>query len=157
MRMLKRIAVICMSAMMIQGCYVADNAKMLGGGLIGAAAGAYGGSHVGSGKGQLAAMAGGAVLGGLLLGNIGRSLDRADQLYAERATNQTLETARTGQTMQWATPSGVTGTVTPVQTYTAGNGHYCREYYSDIFIGGRKETVFGRACRQPDGSWTTVN
>lgn len=34
-----------------------------------------------------------------------------------------------------------------------GNGQYCREYTETVEIGGRRESGYGTACLQPDGSW----
>jgi surface antigen len=42
--------------------------------------------------------------------------------------------------------------VTPVRTYQSG-GTYCREFQSNVVIGGKDEKAYGTACRQPDGSW----
>jgi hypothetical protein len=33
------------------------------------------------------------------------------------------------------------------------DGRYCREYTSDVLVGGRVQQSYGRACMQPDGSW----
>ena len=35
-------------------------------------------------------------------------------------------------------------------------GPQCREYQSTAIIGGKEEKVYGRACRQPDGTWKNV-
>jgi hypothetical protein len=43
----------------------------------------------------------------------------------------------------------------PVVTPTV-NASYCREFNSTAVIGGREVPVYGTMCRQPDGSWTTV-
>jgi surface antigen len=32
----------------------------------------------------------------------------------------------------------------------------CREYQSQVVIGGRRQTAYGTACRQPDGTWRTT-
>ena len=34
---------------------------------------------------------------------------------------------------------------------------YCREYSRSTVIDGRKVEVFGRACRQEDGTWRIIN
>ena len=34
---------------------------------------------------------------------------------------------------------------------------YCREYTQVVNIGGRNETAYGKACRQPDGQWKVVS
>ncbi|MHB1241431.1 MAG: RT0821/Lpp0805 family surface protein, partial [Gammaproteobacteria bacterium] len=36
------------------------------------------------------------------------------------------------------------------------NGRYCREYVTDVDVGGRKQQAYGTACRQPNGSWQAV-
>ena len=130
-----------------------DQAAVLGGifgGLLG--------SKVGGGSGRLAATAGGAVLGVLLGSEIGKSLDKADRAYATRTTSTALETNKVGQTSTWTNPdSGHSGTVTPTRTFQESSGEYCREYQQQITVGGRTETAYGTACRQPDGSWKIVN
>ncbi len=47
-----------------------------------------------------------------------------------------------------------------VLPHTAQAGHggdYCREYTKSIRVGGRLESGYGQACRQPDGSWLIVS
>ena len=46
-------------------------------------------------------------------------------------------------------------TVTPVGDVYRDGGEYCREYQTDVEIGGRLERAYGTACLQPDGSWAT--
>jgi hypothetical protein len=41
--------------------------------------------------------------------------------------------------------------------YVARNGLTCREYQSQITIGGRIQPSHGTACLQPDGSWRLMN
>jgi surface antigen len=76
-------------------------------------------------------------------------MDRVDQA----CIGQALEQAPAGQSVAWTNPDGGQYRVTPVRTYEAGDGRYCREYQTSAIIGGRKEKVYGTACRQPDGSW----
>lgn len=50
----------------------------------------------------------------------------------------------------------LTGLALAALTMTAGTaqaGNYCREYTRTIAVGGRFESGYGTACRQPDGSW----
>ena len=95
----------------------------------------------------------------MLIGSeIGKSLDRADRLYAERTAQSALERAPVGQSTAWSNPdSGHSGTVTPTRTYQTAQGQNCREYQQTVTIGGRTESAYGRACRQADGSWKIVN
>lgn len=54
----------------------------------GAVVGGYLGSEVGGGTGRLWATGAGVLLGALVGSEIGKSLDRADMVYAERAVQQ---------------------------------------------------------------------
>ena len=125
--------------------------------LLGAGLGAWAGSNVGGGKGNIAAIAVGTLLGAGLGNSIGASLDRADLQYYNGASQQALETAQPGQTLPWSNPqSGNSGSITPSNYYQTASGQYCREYTQTIQVGNRKETGYGRACRQPDGTWQIV-
>jgi surface antigen len=141
-------------ALALGGCAVWQGSPKQGvGTLAGAAAGGLVGAQFGSGTGALAATAAGVVLGALVGGSIGRSLDHADRLAMQQATHVSLETARTGEAVQWRNPdTGHYGTVTPTRT-TERDGTFCREFQQAIAIGGRTEEGVGTACRQPDGSW----
>lgn len=132
--------------------------KQTMGAVLGGIFGGLLGSKVGGGSGRLAATAGGAILGVLLGSEIGKSLDRADRAYAAQTTGQALEGNKVGQTSTWTNPdSGHSGTVTPTRTFQESSGEYCREYQQQITVGGKTETAYGTACRQPDGSWKIVN
>jgi surface antigen len=132
--------------------------KQVGGAVLGGAAGGLLGAQVGSGSGQLAATAAGAILGMMVGSEAGKSLDRADRLYAARTHQVAMETAPVGTTTTWVNPdSGHSGTVTPVRTYQAMGGQYCREYQQSVTVGGQVQNGYGTACRQPDGSWKVVN
>jgi surface antigen len=125
------------------------NRELLGG-LLGAAGGGLAGAQIGDGRGQLAAVAAGTVLGYLLGSNIGRSMDQVDAACVARA----LEHADDGQDIVWDNPTQAARyEVTPTRTYQRGDGRYCREYTSSAIVNGREQTVYGTACRQPDGSW----
>lgn len=132
--------------------------KELGGTVVGAAVGGLAGSQIGGGTGQLAAVGAGVLLGALLGSEVGRSLDKADQAYAAQTYQTTLEATPTGQTSTWVNPdSGNQGSYTPVKTYQADSGQYCREFQQTITVGGQTEDAYGTACRQEDGSWQIVN
>ncbi|NDF12786.1 MAG: glycine zipper 2TM domain-containing protein [Proteobacteria bacterium] len=124
--------------------------------LAGAVGGAWIGSNVGKGKGNIAAIAGGTLLGAYLGNQVGASLDRADMSYYNNTAQTALETGRTGTTSSWKNPdSGNEGTVTPTRTFQSG-GRYCREYTQTVNVGGKKAEGYGTACRQPDGTWEIV-
>ena len=131
--------------------------KQTVGTLLGAGLGALAGSQVGSGKGQLAAVAIGALAGAWLGGEAGKSLDKADQAYAERTAQNTLEHNTTGQTSNWRNPdSGHAGSYTPTRTYQTASGQNCREFETSVIIDGKTETATGTACRSADGTWKIV-
>jgi len=116
--------------------------------VLGGAIGGIAGSQIGDGTGRLIAVAAGTLVGLVIGGEIGRSLDKADQLCMDQA----FEHAPDGSNIRWNTPDRQY-TVTPRSTVQEENGRYCREYSMDADVGGRVEQVFGMACRQPDGSW----
>jgi surface antigen len=153
-----KVMVVAISTLSLGACLEGKGDKEIGGTLVGAGVGGLIGSQIGGGTGQLAAVGAGVLLGGLLGSEVGKSLDRADQAYAAQTYSQTLETAPTGQTSTWVNPdSGNQGTYTPVKTYQADSGQYCREFQQTVTVGGQTESAYGTACRQPDGSWQIVN
>lgn len=132
------------------------NKEIVGAG-AGAVLGGLAGSAIGKGSGRDWAIGAGVLAGALLGSEVGRSLDKADMMYAQRA-NETAYTAPIGETVSWNNPeSGHSGTVTPTRDGYSSSGRYCREYQQTIYVGGREESAYGTACRQPDGSWEIVN
>ncbi len=105
-----RFAVVFAAALSLAACASDQGDKQTLGTLIGAGLGGLAGSQVGSGTGQLVAVGAGVLLGGLLGNEIGKSLDKADQAYAERNAQETLEYQQTGATSSWVNPdSGNSG------------------------------------------------
>jgi surface antigen len=138
------------SALVLGGC---GTTKEQQGSVIGAVAGGVLGNKIGAGSGRVAATIAGTMLGGFIGGNIGRQMDEADRARA----NQVLESTPTSQTSSWQNPdSGTSYSVTPTSTYY-DDGQPCRQYTTEAWIDGRKETVYGTACRQADGSWVAPN
>lgn len=125
-------------------------AGAIGGGIIG--------SNVGKGKGAIAGTIVGTLLGAGLGSSIGASMDRGDLAYYNRTSQSALENAPSGQAMPWKNPdTGNYGTVTPMNYSQNSAGQYCREYSQTINVGGKSENAYGKACRQPDGSWQVIN
>lgn len=122
-----------------------------GGAVLGGVAGAAAGSTIGRGSGQAAAIILGALLGSVAGANIGRHMDEQDRVRAA----QVFETYPTGSPGSWRNPDGIDYTVTPTRTYETAQGP-CREFTMRAIIGGRPDTVYGTACRQPDGTWKVV-
>lgn len=121
--------------------------------VIGGGTGALIGSQFGSGAGKLVAVGAGTLIGALIGAEVGKSLDRADQLYVQQASYQGLEYRRSGEPVSWRNPdNGNYGSFTPERTWQEPSGQYCREYQQTVVIGGRSERAYGTACRMPDGT-----
>ena len=145
-------------AVLMTGCVTDSNTKTLAGGVVGAGIGGLLGSKIGGGRGQMAAIAAGTLAGALFGKSIGESLDKADQTYLGRAEQQAA-TAPIGQTVSWNNPeSGHGGSVTPTRDGVNNQtGEYCREYHTEVYLGGKLEDAYGTSCRKPDGSWKIVS
>ncbi|WP_439814895.1 RT0821/Lpp0805 family surface protein [Zavarzinia sp. CC-PAN008] len=155
------IALVAAAALTLGACqqgYGGYGPKQTGGAVLGAGAGALLGNQFGSGSGRIAATVAGGLLGAFLGGSVGASLDRNDQMYAERSAQSAFETYPSGRPAEWRNPdSGNYGTVVPQQAYQNQYGETCREYQQTIVVGGRTQNAYGTACRQPDGSWRIAN
>ncbi|KKN24841.1 hypothetical protein LCGC14_0890810 [marine sediment metagenome] len=144
--------------------------------LLGAAAGGFGGAQIGKGNGQLAAVAAGTLLGcgagssiqnsdqrryqpqyqrpyqpryqpyyGQRNGYMNYSYDRRRVIYSQprpRYLPQPVYRSRY-QPEQWQ----------PQRQLQQA----CREFQTEVNIGGRLQPAYGRACYQPDGSWRIVS
>jgi surface antigen len=126
--------------------------------LLGAGTGALLGAAVaGGGTGdRLAGAAIGGLLGGLIGNRIGASLDDEDKRRAYAAQMDALERGPSGAPVSWKNPdSGRYGTIVPGPSYQE-RGHDCRSFTHTIYIDGRPQTARGTACRNPDGTWTSL-
>ncbi len=157
--MFKNFVIVLLSIVLITACSKNGGRdggikKQDAGTIVGAVGGAWIGSNVGKGKGQVAAIAAGTLLGALAGNSLGASLDKADMAYFDRTTQHALESNKTGATSTWVNPdTGNQGSITPVKTFETASGVYCREYTQTVSIGNKEQEAFGKACRQPDGSW----
>ena len=135
---------------LLAGCAEINNEGV--GTVTGGVVGGLIGSQFGGGSGKVAAAAGGALLGAMIGGNVGRTMDRLDRLEMQRA----LENAPTGRAVNWRNPdNGNRYTVQPTRTYYT-NQQPCREYITKAIIAGKVQQIYGKACRQADGSWRVV-
>lgn len=150
--MMKKLTVVSLSlSFLLVGCAPLNNEGV--GTLSGGVVGGLLGSQFGGGSGRVMAAAGGALVGAYLGGQIGKTMDRQDRLEMQRA----LETAPTGRAVVWSNPdNGIRYTVQPTRTYYRAQ-QPCREYTTKALIGGKMEQIYGKACRQADGSWRVVN
>ncbi|MCF8474196.1 MAG: glycine zipper 2TM domain-containing protein [Emcibacter sp.] len=136
---------------------LASCTKQESGTLLGAIGGAVVGSAIGGkggGTGKVIAVAAGTLAGAYIGSEIGKSLDKADRQAMQQQTQYSLEKSQSGQLSTWHNPdSGNSGTITPQPAYTSAKDEYCREYQQTVTVGGKTETAYGTACRQPDGTW----
>lgn len=149
---MKKLTVATLSlSIMLVACTEINNEGV--GTVTGGVVGGLLGSQFGGGSGKVAAAAGGALLGAYLGGQIGKYMDRQDRMQVQRA----LETAPTGRAVVWTNPdSGYRYTVQPTRTYYHEQ-QPCREYITKALIGGKTQQIYGKACRQADGSWRVVS
>lgn len=146
----KAILAFTLSAVLMAGCQSSGRGT---GTVVGGIAGGVIGNQMGSGSGRTAAVIIGTLAGAYLGGHLGQQMDENDRYRTQR----TLETTPVHQTSAWQNPdSGNSYEVTPTRTFDSSNGP-CREYTTEAVIDGRQETVYGTACRQPDGSWQAAN
>lgn len=149
---MKKIIVATLSlSVLLGGCAQVTNEGVgtVSGGVIGGLIG----SQFGGGAGQVAAAAGGAIVGAFLGGKIGQYMDRQDKMEMQRA----LETAPVGHAVNWSNPdNGNQYSVKPTRTYYI-HEQPCREYTTNANIGGKSQQIYGKACRQADGSWKVVS
>jgi surface antigen len=124
--------------------------------LVGAVTGGVIGNQFGKGKGRVLATVAGAVVGGLIGNSIGKDLDDADREAAMEAEYRALEEDDLDEPVRWrGRRSENYGYVRQRRTYYR-SGYKCREYEHTIYIDGRPETMVGKACKQPDGTWQQV-
>ncbi len=136
----------------LTSCSNVSNQDM--GTLAGGVAGGLLGSQFGGGTGQLVAIGAGTLAGAYIGNKLGQNMDETDKLKM----TQTLETHTVGQPAYWTNnKTGASYTVTPTQNVTVQGNRYCREYRTTAMVAGKKQQVYGTACRQPDGSWKIKN
>ncbi|MEN9847630.1 MAG: hypothetical protein RL368_370 [Pseudomonadota bacterium] len=150
----KMVSGIVLSSLLVTACAPGMGpSNSATGAVLGGIAGGALGSNVGGGRGKIVATIVGALAGAALGGAIGNSMDETDR----QRTASSLETARDQQPVAWTNPNTNSQyTVTPTNTYQTSAGQYCRDYSMKAVVDGKRETVYGKACRQPDGTWRTV-
>ena len=129
----------------------------------GAATGALLGAALGYGLGKghsdkELAVALGAIFGAVAGDRLGAQLDEKDRLMAAQNLQHSLENTPDGTTTAWKNPnSGHSGASSPTKTTVAASGTPCREFVTEIIVGGKTQQGYGTACRQADGSWKIMN
>jgi surface antigen len=153
---LKTLVCVIATGVALAGCAEGGMSHQDSGTLVGAVAGGLIGNQFGHGAGRAVATATGVIVGGIIGSEIGRSLDEEDRRYAAEAEYEALQDDEIDHPRKWRNPkNGRYGTVTARRPYRHA-GMTCREFEHDIYINGRPETMTGKACRQPDGTWKQV-
>ena len=81
----------------------------------------------------------------------------ADRQLSAAAFTQALDRQVSGQSVSWHNPdTGSGGSVTPLRTFRAADGRYCREYEQRMTAAGGSELRTGIACRDGEGWRPTV-
>ncbi len=131
-----------------------DPAGVIAGALIGGLLG----NTVGRGGGRGGATIAGVVVGGALGAALTRNLDCEDRSYAYKTYYDGFNAGRPNSSYQWRNPkNGHYGDFRVADYYNDPDGFRCANYTQQIFINGRPQAASGRACQQPDGTWTIVN
>jgi len=127
-----------------------------GGAIAGAIVGGLIGNSVSGRRDRGAGTAAGAILGGIAGASIASNLSCEDRSYAVDAEFRGFEGGRPHQRYDWRSPRGDARGYVQVEDYYRDRGRRCANYTEEVWVGGRPETIRGRACRQPDGRWQTV-
>jgi len=94
---------------------------------------------------------------------------RMDDAVSSLAAHMETERILLAQTVQEALETKVSGEpvfvgqdgdwreiLTPIKTYRSKSGHWCRQYLRQTTFGGLDLSIRGTACRDGNGTWTTV-
>ncbi len=74
-----------------------------------------------------------------------------DVALAAMLLQRTLDHAPDGTTRRWINDeSGHSGAITPMRSYIAATGQYCRDYQEDISVDGESRQFHYSACRDED-------
>jgi len=156
---MKKLSILCSLFILaaLFGCAPGTRTGETIGTITGIVAGAIIGYQVGGDDAAKALGAGvGLVVGGLVgskLGQMYDKLNKEEQRVHESTVESTIETSKIGEGNQWYNPeTGNSGRVIITK-----KEEYCREYQQTIVVGGKEQTAYGTACRQPDGSWKIQN
>jgi surface antigen len=95
------------------------------------------GSQIGKDSERTVATIGGTIVGVLIGGVIGRSMDQADHACIA----QTLEHAPAQHGVAWSNPDGGHYRVVPLEGYEDGQGRICRDYRTTATIEGRQQDL----------------
>ncbi len=79
-----------------------------------------------------------------------------ERVLLAQTVQEALETRVSGEPVYIGQEGSWTDVLTPIKTYKSKSGHWCREYVRQTTFSGRDLTIQGTACRDENGTWTTV-
>ena len=80
-----------------------------------------------------------------------------DVVMANAALDSALESRISGASVAWHNPdSGSQGQVTPLATFRADDGSYCRRYQEVLVVDGQRARFQDVACRKGRRYWVPV-
>ena len=155
---------LCIAVLILSGCQTTgqgtggqdcQQSGKIFGALLGAAAGAFLGSKVGRGKGNLAAVALGALAGAWAGKAIFESLSCQDQNVHFKTREEALNKAAPGQWRKWDNPEAGTGGSSTIKSEGLNpKGEQCKTTADEIFTPEGKEKSTTVACKNlKTGEW----
>lgn len=105
------------------------------------------------GKRQVLGIGVGVVGEPLVGGSMGQSMDHSDYIHAYYA----MDHARKNKAHHWKNKNGMRYTLIPTSAAKKMYGHKrCRNYTMIASLHGKKEKVYGVACRKSDSTWENI-
>jgi surface antigen len=142
---------ILLPSLLFQGCsnITKEDTGTAAGGVFGVLIG----SLFGDGAGKATAMAIGGLVGAMAGKSVGREMDEADRLKADRAAFAAANT-ETAERIRWYSDAnpGVKGYAEPVAPAEIDDGDLCKQVRSVYVIEGEEKSVTNRFCFK-NGQW----
>lgn len=79
-----------------------------------------------------------------------------ERILLAQTVQDALETKVSGEPVHIGQEGNWTEILTPIKTYKSKSGHWCRQYLRETTFGGLDLSIRGTACRDQNGTWTTV-
>ena len=124
---------------------------------LGAVAGGLAGYSFGAGWGHYLYTAGGAAVGGMLGWYVAQKMSRKDVKKADLTAIDALAQAPDQNSLAWINEeTGNSGEFVPVNSYRLSDGTSCRDFISQVNVGGKKAETRGTACLAASGEWIST-
>jgi surface antigen len=79
-----------------------------------------------------------------------------ERILLAQTVQDALETKMSGEPVHIGQEGNWSEILTPIKTYKSKSGHWCRQYLRETTFGGLALSIRGTACRDQNGTWTTV-